>query len=194
MVRRIVVSLCVLAGFVPVGTARADLSRVDASGLPAALAAQCQTRDTGLTHPLLPASPGVLSELGGDSSPLLLPTTENTHSEPAPSDTLVIDGPPSSMSLFLSGLLTVGAWHIGRSAAHWHPQTGWMPEWYHTGGPVQIGTAVPFDFHAGLAVVCECDSLLPPTVGPCIVPVAVDSDGEPGLLHLVADPVRGPPC
>jgi len=55
---------------------------------------------------------------------------------------------PGSAALFLSGMLSMGAWHLVRSARHLHWPA--LPEWYHTGGPLQIGHAVLFDldFHA----------------------------------------------
>jgi hypothetical protein len=193
IVRGIVVSLSLLASLVLVGTARADLSQADVSALTATLRLECQHPVTDSSRALGAGASVGFSELSVGPSMLLLPTTGDVLTGPTRSDTLVIDGPPSSLGLFLSGLLTIGAWHIGRSAANWHPHLGMMPEWYHTGGPVQIGAAVPFDFHAGLAVVCENDSLLPVAVGPCGFPDAVEVDRDPGLLHLVSDPVRGPP-
>lgn len=50
----------------------------------------------------------------------------------------------SSASLFLSAMLSVGAWNLLRVSRH----ANWahMPDWYHTDCPSQIGHAVPFDF------------------------------------------------
>lgn len=59
---------------------------------------------------------------------------------------------PSSASLFLSAVLSIGAWHLGRSGRHLH--LGHLPEWYHTGCPHQIGHAVPFDFDFGALPLC----------------------------------------
>ena len=50
---------------------------------------------------------------------------------------------PGSVSLFFVALGGVGAWHVGRSARKLH--LGTVPEWYHTGGPAQVGHAVPLD-------------------------------------------------
>ncbi len=55
---------------------------------------------------------------------------------------------PGSAALFISAVLSMGGWHLVRSARHLH--WGALPDWYHTGGPLQIGHAVPLDldFHA----------------------------------------------
>ncbi|MBN2561997.1 MAG: hypothetical protein JXQ75_13815 [Phycisphaerae bacterium] len=60
---------------------------------------------------------------------------------------------PSSAVLFLSAVLSAGAWHLGRSAMHLH--LGALPEWYHAGGPDQIGHAVPFDFDFSASPPCR---------------------------------------
>jgi len=44
---------------------------------------------------------------------------------------------PASLSLVLAGLGSLGAWQLGRAARTLH--FGPVPEWFHTGGPVQIG-------------------------------------------------------
>ncbi len=59
---------------------------------------------------------------------------------------------PSSASLFLSAVLSIGAWHLGRSGRHLH--LGHLPAWYHTGCPDQIGHAVPFDLDFGALPLC----------------------------------------
>ncbi|MFQ5494905.1 MAG: hypothetical protein ACE5EX_05950 [Phycisphaerae bacterium] len=59
---------------------------------------------------------------------------------------------PSSAALFLSGLLSMGAWRLTRSAGNLH--FGALPEWYHTGGPTQIGHVVPFDFEFAAVPAC----------------------------------------
>ncbi len=50
---------------------------------------------------------------------------------------------PSSAALYLSALLSAGAWHLGRSAKNLHLSD--LPDWYHTGAPSQIGHVVAFD-------------------------------------------------
>jgi hypothetical protein len=44
---------------------------------------------------------------------------------------------PASLSLVLAGLGSLGAWQLGRAARTLH--FGQVPEWFHTGSPVQIG-------------------------------------------------------
>ena len=48
---------------------------------------------------------------------------------------------PGGASLFLLGAGCLGAVKIGKSARHLHP----LPEWFHTGGPVQIGHVFVID-------------------------------------------------
>jgi len=103
---------------------------------------------------------------------------------------------PGSASLFLSALAGFGVWHLGRSVRKVH--FGALPEWYHSGGPAQVGHATPLDleFSHSAMPICRFES----------------ADGEanqrPSLwwlrfepierLHsqfflLIADP-RGPPA
>ena len=57
-----------------------------------------------------------------------------------------------SATLALYAFGTFGLWHLGRSARKLH--FGALPEWYHTGGPQQIGHAVPFDLDSGALPLC----------------------------------------
>lgn len=59
---------------------------------------------------------------------------------------------PGSAQLFLSAMLSVGAWHMVRSAKHFHLAD--IPEWYHPGGPAQVGHVVPFDLDFSALPVC----------------------------------------
>ncbi len=59
---------------------------------------------------------------------------------------------PGSAQLFLSAMLSMGGWQLVRSARHLH--WGGLPEWYHTGGPLQIGHAVPFDLDFSASPPC----------------------------------------
>jgi hypothetical protein len=54
-----------------------------------------------------------------------------------------LPGLPGSARLFLSAVLSLAAWQALRSTRHLHLSA--LPDWYHSGGPVQIGHAVPFD-------------------------------------------------
>ena len=50
---------------------------------------------------------------------------------------------PSGLALGLSALASLGVYRAGRSLRKLHFAA--LPEWYHTGGPVQVGHATPFD-------------------------------------------------
>ena len=50
---------------------------------------------------------------------------------------------PSSTALFFSAMASIGAWQLVRSGRNLH--LGAMPEWYHSGGPVQVGHITAFD-------------------------------------------------
>jgi len=50
---------------------------------------------------------------------------------------------PSSSSLFLSAMLSMGAWQCVRKSRNLH--LSHLPEWYHLDGPYQIGHTVSFD-------------------------------------------------
>ena len=58
----------------------------------------------------------------------------DTHIPP-PQAVRQLPAGPGGASLFLMGMGCLGAVKIGKSARHLHP----LPEWFHTGGPVQIG-------------------------------------------------------
>ncbi len=62
----------------------------------------------------------------------------------APAEIREVPPLAGSASLFLSAMLSVGAWNLLRVSRH----ANWahMPDWYHTDCPSQIGHAVPFDF------------------------------------------------
>jgi hypothetical protein len=59
---------------------------------------------------------------------------------------------PGSVELFCTGLLSLGAFQLVRSTRNLY--LSGMPSWYHTGGPDQIGHAVPFDFEFTPQVLC----------------------------------------
>lgn len=70
-----------------------------------------------------------------------------------PTNVIELPASPGSMGLFLSGALSIGAWHLVRSARNLHFAN--LPEWYHSGCPDQIGHAVPFDLDLTLQPLCE---------------------------------------
>ena len=97
---------------------------------------------------------------------------------------------PGSAQLFLSAMLSVGAWHLVRSAKHFHLAN--IPEWYHPGGPTQVGHVVPFDLDFSALPVCCFEQ--PADVRPFRFHFAPDKSARGGPQHclLTAAP-RGPP-
>lgn len=92
-----------------------------------------------------------------------LPLTGLPLDPATPADGAVVrDLPPlpSSATLFLSAMLTAGAWHVTRNARHLH--LGPLPDWYHSGGAVQVGHVVPADptFSHAICVLAPHQSLL----------------------------------
>ena len=98
---------------------------------------------------------------------------------------------PGSAQLFLSAMLSVGAWHMVRSAKHFHLAD--IPEWYHPGGPAQVGHAVPFDLDFSALLVCRFDE--PTDVRLLSYSVAPDESvrGASQCTLLTSAP-RGPPA
>lgn len=50
---------------------------------------------------------------------------------------------PGSATLFLSAMLSVGAWHVFKSASEWHFAD--LPDWYHANAPAKIGHTFVYD-------------------------------------------------
>jgi hypothetical protein len=103
--------------------------------------------------------------------------------------TLDLPGTPGSATLFLSAVLSVGALRVMRSARDLH--VGALPEWYHAGGPTQIGHAVPFDLDFGALLPCSFEQPVEPR--PFFSPI----DDAPQLclaqcVRTITAP-RGPP-
>ena len=63
-----------------------------------------------------------------------------------------LPAPPGGASLLLSGLLSIGAFHLARSARHLHLSA--LPAWYHEACPDRIGHTVAFDFDLTDMPVC----------------------------------------
>lgn len=87
---------------------------------------------------------------------------------------------PGSARMFLSAMLSLGAFHAFRSARHWHWAA--LPDWYHTGGPLQIGHTVAFDldFHS-----------LPPCL---FEPLDTAGDGDKPPSFWRTHREQRPPC
>lgn len=97
---------------------------------------------------------------------------------------------PNSLSLYLSVLVGVGGWHFVRSARHFGATVA--PDWYHTGGPVQVGHVTPLDLSFGTPPLC----LFEQPVAPQSLSHRIRPDEgprlEPQTCLLLAAP-RGPP-
>jgi hypothetical protein len=74
----------------------------------------------------------------------------------------IIDSPSrsGSASLLLCAFGSMCAWQLTRSARKLH--LGFVPEWYHTGGPSQIGQAVPVDLDFAVLPVHHFDQPVRP--------------------------------
>ncbi len=104
-----------------------------------------------------------------------------------------LPGLPGSASLFVSAMLTVGAWQTVRKGGQLY--LAHLPAWYHTGAPQQIGHKVICDPTAGfdLLPVCLFDT-------PCDVkPVRFGATEHPlparckSQYFLTVEAPRGPP-
>ncbi len=97
---------------------------------------------------------------------------------------------PGSLGLFLSAVLSFGGWHFARSAKDF--RFGVAPEWYHTGGPVQIGHATPFDLSFATLPLCSLEQ--PVEQRPYLY--RIRRDNRPCLADqtfLLQAAARGPP-
>ena len=85
-----------------------------------------------------------LGELAADSNP------------PPAQDVKQLPPAPDSASLFLSALGTLGALQVGRAMRK--GQWGLLPDWYHGGGPGQVGHAFATDLNPVVALPpCDLD-------------------------------------
>lgn len=128
-----------------------------------------------------------------DADVLVLPASASGDARPLPDDRIVVELPPlpGSADLFLSAVLTVGAWQVVRSVRHLN--LAGLPDWYHTGGPDQIGHAVAFDFDLATPAACpyaEPTSPRPASLFPT-PPVRLPNDSS--TAHLRPSAPRAPP-
>ena len=77
-----------------------------------------------------------------------------TESEVKP---IVLPSGPSSITLFFTAIGGLGVWQLGRSARNGRFHFGHMPEWYHTGGPTQVGHVVALDLQDQTPIFCCFD-------------------------------------
>jgi hypothetical protein len=114
--------------------------------------------------------------------------------QPAPAQNAIqaLPGGPSSVSLVLAALSGLGAWRLGRSGLR--ATLAPLPEWYHDGGPAQIGHAHALDLTFSYDDQPVCVFEAPAAVcGPDFVRVqpVLPPLRAAGLVRA-ADP-RGPP-
>lgn len=81
---------------------------------------------------------------------VLLPT-QGTNAQ---GERAVVQLPPApgSAALFLSAMASLGALQLVRSSKDIRFSA--LPEWYHAGGPVQVGHVTPFDLDFSSMVLC----------------------------------------
>ena len=106
--------------------------------------------------------------------------------------TIVLPADLSSITMFLTAIGSMGAWQFVRSARGGKFHFGHMPEWYHTGGPTQIGHTAAIDPQFQPHVLSPLDT---PVSGPALVyrlrrdvPLQCRSQFSPTLTAP-----RGPP-
>ncbi len=121
----------------------------------------------------------------GEGVPWLLRTAFHPLN-PASSAAVTLDDPiarteqelppaPSSLKLALGALASLGAYWLGR---HTRPHVAALPDWYHSGGPVQVRHATPLSLDFRL-------SALP--ISPFAVPTA-SAPARPPLRWLWLQP------
>ena len=90
-----------------------------------------------------------------------LPVVRSQTAEELPAASQHRDLPdaPSSLALALSAFATAGLYRVGRNIGRLHFSN--LPEWYHTGGPPQIGYATPLQLNQAALPTCFLGSLAP---------------------------------
>ena len=98
---------------------------------------------------------------------------------------------PSSIALFVSAMLSVGAYRVVKQAKNVHLAP--VPDWYHAEAPHQVGHAVILDLQFSSFLPCTVDQ--PLHAVPVVVAAARDRDGtryrsEYSFTHSIP---RAPP-
>ena len=137
---------------------------------------------------LLSGSPQDTWGLSESATPLPKPAAAPSKAE----QTTLRELPPapSSMSLVLSALATLGAYQGARSVKRIH--LNFSPEWYHTGGPAQIGHATPYDLDCSALPVCRFEAPVARPVFAYRIPRELSSRLRSQYFLPVEAP-RGPP-
>jgi len=147
---------------------------------------------TGLSS-AVPSASGQLGWLADDvrevfagvAVPANEPTTQLTPSQELPA-------PPGSASLFLAAVGSLGAWQLTRSVRRLHSAA--VPDWFHTGGPRQIGYRFAIDITRPTYMPL-CDSFDQPIVQPVragVIGRLTRIRGDALCFLTPANP-RGPP-
>ncbi len=99
---------------------------------------------------------------------------------------------PSSLSLGLTALAGLGLYQAGRSVRKLHLSN--LPEWYHTGGPAQVGHATPLDLDIDTSALPLCVHATPTPCRPHLIRF-VDEAVLPKPFECIPLAVapRGPP-
>ncbi|MBN1344535.1 MAG: hypothetical protein JXQ73_17730 [Phycisphaerae bacterium] len=101
-----------------------------------------------IEHPSIPTPP---EDLVSDWSAFdgSLPLRETPSDSPEIKE---LPPTPGSGSLFMCALGSLGAWHLTRAARKLNLSD--VPHWLHSGGPPQVGHAVPVDLCSTAPAVC----------------------------------------
>jgi hypothetical protein len=100
---------------------------------------------------------------------------------------------PGSANLFMSALLSAGAWHMVRRAGQLH--LAHLPAWYHPDAPQQIGHSVAFEPSLGfeLLAVCAFEAPLPARPVPSAATLRELPSRHESQHFLPVQAPRGPP-
>lgn len=175
--RRVQLLAVGLLGYVGALASHADL--VQSSPIGGSIPSMSLDSDTGL----LPVWRGIAQPVGYVSSEPENAAGRQPDRTPAPAS-------PGSGTLALLGLGSLGFWQFGRAAQklHW----GVAPDWYHAGGPSQIGHITPFELDAVPVAVADFEQHLHE---PLLVRLMRRSQCEHHLARFTphAAVPRGPP-
>ena len=100
---------------------------------------------------------------------------------------------PSSAALFFTAMLSLGGLHVFRHPPSLHLSA--LPNWYHTGGAVQVGHVTPFDLDFQSLTLCVFDLATSGVEDSGIVCKAAADQVNRLLPQVVLSPAapRGPP-
>jgi len=180
-------------GAVLIGAAAAQADLYMAGASAAAMAAPIVANPANPAPVFSPASLRI--DLDDPELPADLATGQPWAEPDCPAESVrELPGLPGSSSLFLSAMLSIGAWHVVRRAGQLHLSC--LPEWYHPNAPHQVGHSVAFDPVAGFGFLPVCLFEMPAAPDPPRFPETrreLPSRHESQHFLTVESP-RGPPC